>query len=55
MKTLNTFLAAVLILVVLFVLFKPGNKTPEIITALGSGSRDLTRTLTGQYKGSGYQ
>lgn len=55
MSTVSTFLTAVLILVIVFVLFKPGNQTPAIIDALGSGSRNLTRTLTGQYAGSGYQ
>lgn len=54
MKLINEALVAVLVLVVVFVLLKPGNKTPQIITALGNGSSELTRTLTGQYAGSGY-
>lgn len=54
MKLINEALVAVLILVVVFVLLKPGNKTTKVIGALGNGSSQLTRTLTGQYAGSGY-
>lgn len=54
MNIVNTILAAVLILVVVFILFNPNNQSAEIIHALGGGSRNLTRTLTGQYPGSPY-
>lgn len=55
MSTVSTFLTAILILVIVFILFKPGNQTPQIINALGSGSRQFTGYVTGQYAGSGYQ
>ena len=54
MKLINEAMVAVLVLLVVFVLLKPGNKTPAVISALGNGSSQLTRTLTGQYAGSGY-
>lgn len=54
MSTVNLFLSAVLILVVVYILFNPRNQTTDIIHALGGGSRNLTRTLTGQYPGGQY-
>jgi len=54
MNTLNVFLTAILVLVVAYIVFRPGNQTTEIIHALGGGSRNLTRTLTGQYPGGSY-
>jgi hypothetical protein len=53
-KTLNVFLTAVLVLVIAYILFRPGNQSVDIIKALGGGSRNLTRTLTGQYPGGSY-
>ena len=54
MKLINEAMVAVLVLLVVFVLLKPNNKTSDVIKALGNGSSQLTRTLTGQYAGSGY-
>lgn len=54
MNTLNLFLTAILVLVVAYVLFRPGNQSPQIIHALGGASNNLTRTLTGQYAGGSY-
>lgn len=54
MSVLNTALTAVVILVVVYVLLRPGNQSATVIHALGSTSSDLTRTLTGQYAGGQY-
>lgn len=51
---INTLLTVILVAVILFVLFRPGNRTQDIIHAIGGGQLALTKTLTGQYPGSGY-
>ena len=53
-ETLNVFLTVILVAVVAYILFRPGNNTAEIIHALGKGSSTLTRTLSGQYAGGSY-
>jgi hypothetical protein len=53
--TVNVFLTVTLIAVILYILFRPGNQSTEIIHAIGGGSRDYIRTLSGQYPaGNGY-
>jgi len=54
MDQLNVLLTVILVSVVVYIAFRPGNKTSEIIHALGSASSTLTRTLSGQYEGGGY-
>jgi hypothetical protein len=54
MSAVNTFLTVVLVGVIVYILFKPSNKSAEIIGALGRGSLNLTRTLSGQYEGGTY-
>lgn len=54
MNTVNVFLTVILVAVVVYILFRPGNNTSEVIHALGKGSSTLTRTLSGQYAGGEY-
>ncbi len=54
MSTINTFFTVVLIAVIVFILFKPGNKSQDIIGAIGGANTNLIRKLSGQYPGSGY-
>lgn len=54
MNVVNTLLTATLILVLVYLAFRPGNQTPAIIHALGGASSQFTRTVTGQYAGGSY-
>lgn len=52
--TVNVLLTVILIAVIVYILFRPGNRTREIIHALGGASSTLTKTLSGQYEGGEY-
>jgi ABC-type hemin transport system ATPase subunit len=53
---INVFLTVILVGVVVYILLRPGNRTTDIIGALGTASSTLTKTLSGQYAaGYGYK
>lgn len=54
MEQINVLLTVILIGVVAYVAFRPGNQTAKIIGSIGGASTQLTRTLSGQYQGGGY-
>lgn len=54
MQAVNVLLTVILVAVIVYILFRPGNQASEIIHALGGSSSQLTRTLTGQYAGGRY-
>lgn len=54
MQTVNTLLTVILIAVIVYILFRPGNQTQAVVHALGGASTTLTRTLSGQYAGGSY-
>lgn len=54
MDVVKTFLTVILVVVLVFVLLRPGAQTKGIISALGEAQFDFIRTLTGQYPGSPY-
>jgi len=54
MEAVNVLLTVILVAVIVYILFRPGNQASEIIHALGGSSSTLTRTLTGQYRGGEY-
>ena len=54
MQTLNVFLTVILVAVIVYILFRPGNNSAGVISALGKASSNLTRTLSGQYAGGEY-
>lgn len=54
MEVINTWMTVVLIGVLVYIAFRPGNQTSDIIHALGASSTTLTRTLSGQYAGGSY-
>jgi hypothetical protein len=53
-QAINVLLTVILVAVIVYILFRPGNQASEIIHALGGSSSQLTRTLTGQYAGGSY-
>jgi len=54
MNTVNVLMTVILIGVIAYILFRPGNQSQEIIHALGGSSATLAKTLSGQYAGGGY-
>lgn len=54
MNTVNVLMSVILIAVIVYILFRPGNQSQEIIHALGGSSSTLTKTLSGQYAGGSY-
>jgi len=54
MNTVNVLMTIILVGVIAYILFRPGNQSQAIIHALGGSSSTLTKTLSGQYAGGSY-
>jgi hypothetical protein len=54
MSTVNVLMTVILVGVIAYILFRPGNRTTDIIHALGGSSATLAKTLSGQYAGGEY-
>ena len=46
-RTAQSFLAGIIIIAILFVLFRPGSKGPQLVSGVSSGLSGLVNAATG--------